>query len=123
MEVNNSDTTLLASAARTVAVDTADQSNIRGRGLHLVIDVTVDPASASITPTIQGKDVVSGKYYTILVGSAIAATGTTILRVYPGCIASANLIANDVLPKTWRLSMAVADGDSITYSIGASLII
>ena len=122
MDVYNGNSVILASAARTAAVNSDDQTNLGARGLHLVIDVTLDPAAASITPTIQGKDEVSGEYYTLLAGVAIAAVGTTILKIYPGLTAAANLVASDILPRTWRLSMAAADGDSITYSIGATLI-
>lgn len=113
---------LLKSLARTAAVNTPDQTNFGHKGLHLIIDVTVDPALASITPTIQGKDPLSGKYYDLLVGLAIAATGTTVLKIYPGIAATENVAASDILPLIWRLKMAVADADSITYSVAAMLV-
>ena len=87
-----------------------------------MIDVTAISATPSVTFTIQGKDDLSGKYYTILASAAITGTGTTVLRVYPGLTAAANLTANDVLPGTWRLITTHGDADSITYSVGASLI-
>ena len=114
---------MLPSAARTAATTSEVITNSDYRGCHIIIDVTVDPASASITPTIQGYDTVSGKYYTLLVGNAIAAVGTTVLRVYPGLTASANVTANDILPSKFRVSMAVADTDSMTYSVSASLVL
>ncbi len=125
MDGNNTNIVLLASAARTAATTSSIETVINSdyRGCHIIIDVTVDPASASITPTIQGYDTVSGKYYTLLVGNAIAAVGTTVLRIYPGLTASANVIANDILPSKFRISMAVADTDSITYSVSASLVL
>jgi len=112
---------LLPSIARTANVNTPDQSNLGHRGLHLAIDVTVDPALASVVPTIQGKDLLSGKYYDLLVGVAITAVGTTILKVYPGIVASANVAASDVLPLIWRLQLVHADTDSITYSVAVNL--
>lgn len=120
--MSNEHINLLTSLARTAAINTPDQTNLDHRGLHLIIDVTVDPALASITPTIQGLDLLSGKYYDILVGLAIAATGTTVLKVYPGIAATANVAASDILPLIWRLKMAVADADSITYSVAAELV-
>ena len=120
---NNTNIVLLASAARTAATTSETRLNSDYRGCHIIIDVTADPATASITPTIQGFDTVSGKYYTLLVGNAISAVGTTILRIYPGLSASANVIANDILPSKFRISMAVADTDSITYSVSASLVL
>lgn len=121
MAENNS-VTLLASAARTATVATADQRNPHHRGVVVVIDVTASSATPSVVATIQGKDEVSGKYYTILASAAITGTGTTVLRVYPGLTAASNTVANDVLPSTWRVNFVHADADSITYSAAAQLI-
>ena len=113
---------VFASAARTAAHNSADFASRNCRGLHLIIDATAAVASPGVTFTIQGKDPVSGVYYTLLTSAAITGTGTTVLRVYPGCVAAANTIANDALPGTWRVAVTVADADSLTYSVGAWLI-
>jgi len=113
--------TLFASAARTATASSDDQYSSEP-GLHLVIDVTAVAATPSVVPTIQGKDALSGKYYTILTGAAITATGTTVLKVYPGIEPLANGAASDVLPGTWRVTMTHADADSITYSVAAHLV-
>ncbi len=118
----NYEAPLFASAARTATENSPDQQNIEARGLHVIIDVTLDPALASITPHIQGKDPASGKYYDLLVGVAITATGTTVLKVYPGIAVAANAAASDIMPKTWRVRMVHVDADSITYSVGAALV-
>lgn len=109
-------------AARTATTNSGDLDNGQHRGLHVVIDVTAASATPSVVFTIQGKDEVSGQYYTLLASAAITGVGTTVLRVYPGLTAAANLVANDVLPKTWRVLATHADADSITYSVGACLI-
>lgn len=114
--------TLFASAARTATVNGDDQYNLGYRGLHLVIDVTAAAATPSVVFTVQGKDRTSGQYYTLLASAAITGTGTTVLRVYPGLTASANVAANDVLPECWRVIATHADADSITYSVGVSLL-
>jgi hypothetical protein len=119
----NVNATVLASAARTATNNSADLTNYDGRGLHLVIDVTAASATPSVTFTIQGKDELSGKYYTLLVSAAITGVGTTVLKVYPGLTAAANLVASDILPRTWRVLATHADADSITYSVGASVIL
>lgn len=113
---------LYASAARTTDPTPADQTNANARGLHVIIDVTAITATPSVVFTIQGKDPASGKYYTLLASAAITAAGTTVLRVYPGLTVAANLTANDVLPRTWRVVAVHGDADSITYSVGYSLI-
>lgn len=114
-------TALAAAGAGTV--NSADQSNLASRGLHLVIDITAVTGTPTLTVTIQGKDAVSGKYYTILASAALSAVATTVLRVYPGLTAAANTIANDVLPKDWRVTYTVAGGTpAVTATISAALI-
>lgn len=113
---------LFASAARTASHDSADQTNYNARGIQLVIDVTAVVADPSVVFTIQGKDPSSGKYYTLLASAAIVGTGTTVLRIFPSATVTANVSANDFIPRTWRVSVAHADADSITYSVGYSLL-
>ncbi len=113
--------TILALAARTTA-QSVDILNEAGRKyLILTIDVTVDPAAASITPTIRAKDPVAGTYSTLLAGAAIASVTTIVLKIGPALTAAANLVANDFIPRSWNFQMAVADTDSITYSVSYQL--
>jgi hypothetical protein len=111
--------TFLAGAARTTAQNSPD-ANIKAgsglRGLLLFVNVTAG-TFGSITVTIQGKDPITGTYYNVLVSAAIVATGFTVLRVYPGLVAAANLTASDVLPDTIRVTVAVGNANSITYSV------
>ncbi len=111
--------TVLASAARTAATQSADLPNPGARGVIVVIDVTVSAATPSLTFTIQGKSSLGADYYTILAAAAITGVGVTVLRVYPGLTAIGNLTASDVLPKVWRVDVAVGDADSVTYSVNA----
>lgn len=114
--------TVLASAARTATPDT-QEFEFAGpvRGLHLVIDVTAVAATPSITVTVSGVDRRSGKVYTLLASAAITATGTTVLRIGPALTAAANLVANDVVPPIFRVTVAHGDADSITYSVAGQL--
>lgn len=114
--------TALSSAARTASTNSADLTNYNGLGGHFIIDVTSITDTPIITPTIQGKCPVSGEYYDILVGSPISTVGTNVLKVHPGITGLANAAANDILPRTFRLSVAHTDADSITYSIGINLV-
>jgi hypothetical protein len=119
---SNFESTLLASAARTATVASADQTNWNGKGAHVIINVTAIAATPSVVPTIQGKDPVSGSYYDILVGNAITATGMTVLKVYPGIGVVVAGAASDILPRVWRVNMTHADADSITYSVAAVVV-
>jgi hypothetical protein len=104
----------------------APHHNDMARGLHLVVDITaVSGTSPTLTVTIEGYDPISGKYYTILASTALNATGTTVLKVYPGLTASANAAANDILPKFWRVKWVIGGTatPTVTASIAASLIL
>lgn len=115
----NTQETLLASAARTLATTSADFTNFNARGAHVIIDVSAY-TSGNLVVTIQGKDPVSGNYYDLLVGATIAATGTTVLKIYPGIGQIANGAASDILPRIWRVSCSAV---SATYSVGAVLVV
>lgn len=118
--------TVYPSATRTVTptdsngVGTDDKSNNFGNSIIVFIDVTsINAGTPSVVFTVEGKDPVSGKYYTLLASAAIVAVGTTVLRVNPGLTAAANTIAKDMLPSLWRVKAVHADGQAITYSVGA----
>lgn len=119
----NLELTVLASAARTTTTNSSDLSNFNCRGAHIVIDATALAATPSVVFTVQGKDAVSGKYFTVLTSAAIVATGTTTLTVYPGITAAANVAVAMVLPRTWRVVATAGDADSLTYSVGAMLVV
>jgi hypothetical protein len=113
--------TVLASAARTTTQTQADQTNLSGKGITIVVDVTT-AGTGSITMTINVKDSVSGKYITLLSGAAITTNSTTRYRVYPGLTAAANSVASDVLGRTWRIVITHNNANTITYSVGAEVI-
>lgn len=122
-ERNNTNETLLASAARTASVNSADFVNYNAKGAQFIIDISAITATPEITVTIQGKDPISGNYYDLLIGPVYNSVGTNILKIYPGITASANASASDILPRDYRVSVANADADSITYSIAAALVL
>ncbi len=112
---------LLASAARTADTTSGVTQTFPAKGVHVIINVTVWTAG-SITPHIQGYDVVSNSYYDILVGAAIGATGQTILKVGPGITPTANVAVADLLPANWRVLLHPSTVDPITYSVGMEIV-
>src|SRR5258708_17886946 len=112
-QAGNLQSTILASAARTAAqVNSADQNNLTWSGVHVTINITAFVAG-TYTPKIEGKDPVSGTYYDILVGTALGATGITVLKIYPGMAVVANGAASDFLPRVWRVQLNGATGQSM----------
>jgi hypothetical protein len=100
---------LTLTAANAAAAPTSsdiDVSNYGGLNLYVNISA-ITGTTPTLTVTVQGKDDISGTYYTILASAALNATGLTVLKVYPGLTAAANTVANDVLPKTIRILTAI----------------
>lgn len=118
----NANVTLLASASRTTTQTGADTTNYNYRGLHVVLDMTT-VGTGSVTLTIEGKDEASGKYYTILSGAAVTTNSTNVYKVYPGLTAAANAVANDVLPRTFRINVTANNANAATYSVGYSMVV
>lgn len=119
---NQDNISAVASAAYTTTQTQADQTNYSARGLVVVLDMTV-VGTGSVTLEIDGKDPVSGKYYAILTGAAVVTNVTNVYRVYPGLVAAANVTANDILPRTWRVKVTANNANSATYSVGAMLVL
>jgi len=116
-----SDVTLLASGARTTTQTSADLLNVGGcSALNVVLDMTT-VGTGSVTITINGKDVASGKYYLILAGAAVTTNSTNRYRVGPTITAAANSIAQDYLPRTFQIVVTANNANSATYSVGYSL--
>lgn len=110
---------ILPSAARSAAeVVSTDQTNSGWRGAHIIVNVSAF-SSGTYTLYVQGKDPVSGTYYNILVGSALAATGISIYKIYPGISTVANGSAADILPRIWRVRFVGAATPTMTFSVGA----
>lgn len=120
---NQDGISLLALAAANASSNGADQSNLYSRGVTVVVDITaISGAGATLVVTIEGKDPVSGKYYTILASVGLTAIGTTVLKVYPDLTAAANVAINAPLPKTWRVKTTITGTTpAITATVGAAL--
>ena len=119
--LNNFNAVALVNEART-ATTTVDLKNSSGKGCHVIIDMTAVTGTGSVTPTIQGLDKASGKYYTLLVGAAIVGISTVVLRVYPDLTPSANLIADEIVPGEFRVLMTHVNGVAMTYSVGVNIV-
>lgn len=109
---------VLPPKVQAASVNSPDMQNDGARGVIVVFDITAVPTVDTVTPKIQGKDPVSGKYYDIVSAAAQVAVATIVLKVYPGITVAANLAVSDVLPRTWRLVVTHSAGTNFTYSAG-----
>lgn len=99
--------------AVTASSNGSDLENLSCNSAHVIINITtLTGTTPTATFTLQGKDEASNTYYTILASTALAATGQTVLRVGPGLTAAANLVANDVIPKGFRVILTT--GGTVT---------
>lgn len=117
----NRDVTLLASAARTTTQTSSDIANDYCNALIVVLDMTV-VGTGSVTVSIQGKDATSGQYRTLLTGAAITTNSTNTYKIGPTVAASANAIAQDYLPPTFRIVVTANNANTATYSVGYQLV-
>lgn len=116
---------LVTHTAAAAGANGADQTNLTHRGVQVCVNITaITGTSPSLTVTIQGKDSVSGAYYTLLASAALTATGLTVLTVYPGALTTANVSTPQPLPLNWRVITAIAGTTpAVTATVAANLIV
>lgn len=124
----NGNLTVFPSAVRAATVASADMQNRFGKGIILFINMVAVPGGDTVTFTIQGRiplpaKPAAGTYYTILASTALVGTGLTVLRVYPGLTAAANLVVSDVLPVDWRINAAHSGAGNFTYTVTANILL
>jgi hypothetical protein len=128
-------TVLLASAAQSATVATADQLNPDAIGVVLSLDITATPNNAeTLTLVIEAKDPASGKYgaltaFAALVASALGATPTTATYFYtlaPGVAETAAVPQHEAqalaLPHIWRARVVHSGAGQWGYSLAGSLV-
>ncbi len=99
-----------------------DQVNHNFQGVKCVYDATTVTGSGSFTLSIQGKDAVSGKYFTLLQGAAVSTVSTNVYTVHPRITATANQASADILPRDWRVLLTYNSGTNQTATVGCALV-
>lgn len=101
----------------------AQQTNYNHRGAQIGINVTQLSASTTVAVLIQGQDVASGQWYTLLTATTISAVGFQLLTVYPGVTPQSGLAVSQILPRTWRASVTIAGPGTASATVGVSHIV
>ena len=109
-----------ASAARTASF-TGDTNgkNPGASGVLALLNITVAPGVETLTLNIQGRDPVSGTFYTIVSSAATVATGLVKLMVGRVSVV-ANVAANELIPDQYRVTVTHSAGSSWTYSVSVT---
>ena len=117
--------TWLPSAARTTTQTLPDQVGVFASGLEVLCNISAASGTGGLQVSIQGKDPVSGTYYTM--GQTTANTSVSFVRallfpVFQSQAATATKIfINDFLPYIWRIQVIANDTSSYTYSCDYTL--
>lgn len=131
----NQESTLLASAARTSATSSADQTNYNGRGVLILLNVTGNAGvGKTLSLQVDVKDPISGAYLVYIASAVLVtnATGVVDSIHYPGQLDAdlnspgAGLTSNRkaaAIPRTWRVTVTPSDATSWTYSVSACTIL
>lgn len=138
MSSPNKSLTLLKGASRTALPTIADQNNFNYSALTVAVDISAvgtGGQAPSLTFTVQGKDLTTGKYYNLAATSAQTAVGTHVIQICAELTAAASASAGSeatgnantnlikvsaLVPKIWRVVVTGTAGTA-TYAIGAEL--
>lgn len=99
---------ILPSAARTALVAAIEFAGTRN--LLIVIDATAATATPGVTPLIEAYNPVTGTWFTVKSMTQITGTGVSTYVLD-------NSAADKLSLRRMRISFAVVDTDSLTYSV------
>lgn len=111
-------------AAYTTAYLSRTYNTPYHNGMVLNIRATALAATPGVTMSIEGWDTDgSGTWVSLLADAAVTTAAPTHseLKLYPGAITAANVALDRPLPARWRVRVAVADADSLTYELFADI--
>lgn len=135
LERNNTQGTLLASAARTATTTSPIQTNYNAKGIALFLTVPAASGTGGLQPVIQAQDPVTGNWVTLTaLPTAITAStlsGAVMYLYYPGITQATNYaggvgvqqVVSTLLPRTFRAAVYHGDSSSYTYALGYALIL
>ena len=94
-------------------------------GVRVNVNVSaISGTSATLTVTVQGYDVASNSYFTLLQSAGITATGMTSLVIQTGTTAAANSVANVPVSPIYRVLYTITGTTpSVTGTIGVEQLI
>lgn len=106
--------------AAAASVNGPDLENLAGDIATVVVDITaITGTTPTLVVTVEGKDPTSGKYHTLLASASLSTVSTTVLRIGPGLTAAANLTANSLVPRIFRVTATIGGTTpAVTATVG-----
>lgn len=120
IDAQSSVVTINGASAQTI--DSANMTNYNHRGAQIGVNITQISASTTVQFAIQGLDVASGQWYTLLTSATFSTVGFTLLTVYPGATVTSNVSVSTPLPRTWRVVATISGAGTVTATVGVSAI-
>ncbi|QQE80937.1 hypothetical protein [Alicyclobacillus sp. SO9] len=126
---NNTQGTLLASAARTSTTNSANVTNYNSRGVIVDLSVTNASGTGGLSVYVIGVDANGITYQISDSPTAVTASGVYAYEIYPGSTGSVPGGTQDLvkrtagsIPRTFYVRVSHGDASSYTYSLSYSLI-
>lgn len=125
---NNTEGTLLASAARTAVTNSPDMVNHNARALIVYLKVTAASGTGGLTVLIRGRDPINNFSFTLHANpTAVTAIGSYAYIVGLG---AGGAVGGEVkmnvatpIPRSWRVTVSPGDASSYTYELSYALIV
>lgn len=108
----NNTTGVVVVAGATTTQSNIAVTNYNSRGLVILINTTAGAGSLIVTVKAA---TASGYSYTLLTSASLTGIAATPLRIFPGATASANAVANDIVPRNLQITATVTG--VFTYGI------
>lgn len=106
------------SQARTATFVGDDNNSVPGAAsVTAYLNVTAVPGTDTVTLVLEGKDPLSGTYYTVLQAAARSTTGMDALTFGAGAPVVANQSTGAPVPRVYRARVVHSAGTSFTYSL------
>lgn len=108
--------TILNEVNQTLTVTSPMMLNYNHRSLIVVLQTT-SIGTGNITLSIQGIEPVSTYTWTILAGAAVSSNTTNLYKISPNLTAVANSVAQDLLPRSWQVTVTANNANPTTYAV------
>ena len=117
--VNSDIGAVVTLAAASASGNSAQLKSGQKKGVNVLVNITaITGTSPTLTVTIEGYDSASGTYYTLLESAALSAVGATLLTVYPGVTATANVSDSGHLPEFWQYYWSILEASRNLEAFG-----